>query len=336
MYLAGDIGGTKTILALFSEENELRKPVVETKFPSDDYSNLEEIVQQFLAENASILDLNPVVEAAFGVAGPIIANRAKITNLEWVVDQQSLADTLDLSNKDVVLLNDLEATATAVPHLLAEDVYTLNRGNLVEHSPMAVIAPGTGLGMAYLTWDGNRYRAFPSEGGHADYGPGDHLQLHLINYLAEQYPHVSVERVCSGIGIPNIYNFLKDENLAGEPSWLREALEQVDDPVPMIMNNALNAQPAEAICIKTLEIFVSILGAEVGNLALTLLARGGVYLGGGIPPRILTALDSPLFMRYFSSKGRFTEIVSQIPVHVILNPKTALLGAAYAALQLDN
>jgi glucokinase len=336
MFLAGDIGGTKTILSLVSAETGPGYPHVETRFPSGNYPRLADIVKIFLSDNGPLLEMHPISAAAFGVSGPVGSNQSAITNLEWTVDQSTLADTLDLPAGRIRLLNDLEATANAVPYLKADDLYTLNEGEPVVGSPIAVIAPGTGLGEAYLTWNGHRYSPFPSEGGHADFAPGDQLQLKLLNYLAQRYGHVSIERVCSGIGIPNIYNFLRDEEQVDEPEWLRQVIAESDDPVPSIIDNAGDSKRATQICRKTLEIFVSILGAQSGNLALTLMARNGVYLGGGIPPRIIPALTGPNFRQSFCDKGRFTEMMSKIPVHIILNPRTALLGAAYAALELGD
>lgn len=335
MFLAGDLGGTKTILALVSAEKGPRDPLVETRFPSSEYNSFYDIVEQFLDDNAERLAADPLVSAAFGVAGPISRGIARITNLSWVISHAELAAVLDIVPDRVRLLNDLEATANGVPYLLPNDLYTINQGTPAPESPIAVIAPGTGLGEAYLTWDGTRYRAHPSEGGHADFAPGDHVQLALLNYLAQRYEHVSVERVCSGLGIPNIYRFLRDEGRADEPAWLREALADADDLVPIIAGNALDPEKVTEICRLTMEIFVSVLGAEAGDVALVLLSRGGVYLGGGIPPRILSVLDTPHFRYHFINKGRFTELISQIPVYVILNSKTALLGAALAAIDLD-
>jgi len=191
-----------------------------------------------------------------------------------------------------------------------------------------VIAPGTGLGEAFLASNGERYRAHPSEGGHASFAPNDDLQIELLRYLQKRIGHVSCERVCSGLGLPNIYAFLKDSGYAEEPDWLAAKLASAADPTPVIVTTALDAERSCELCLATLRTFVSILGAEASNLALKVLATGGVYIGGGIPPRILPVLQEPYFMRAFLNKGRFTDIVERMPVHVILNPKAALLGAA--------
>lgn len=327
MLLAGDIGGTKTILAVFSLEDGPRRPLVEATFPSADYPTLEAVVCQFLSR----LDLQ-LDRGCFGVAGPVVNGQATITNLPWQMHEDTLAEALGL---DVVsLLNDLESIANAIPLLEADDLYSLNDEAPTPGGAIAVVAPGTGLGEAFLTWDGTRYIAQPSEGGHASFGPTSELEIELLRYMMDIYDHVSWERVCSGIGIPNIYAYLKDSGYAEEPDWLAEKLAAATDPTPVIVNNAQSEGQECALCLATLNTFVSILGAEAGNLALKTLATGGVYMGGGIPPRILSALTSSAFMRAFQNKGRFAELMGSIPVHVILNPKAALLGAARYGLQV--
>jgi glucokinase len=327
MFLAGDVGGTKTDLAVFSPVGGPRAPLVEATFPSADYPSLEAVVREFLGR------VDQAVErAAFGVAGPVVGGQARITNLPWVIDAAQLQKALDFSA--VWLLNDLEAIANAVPFLQADDLDTLNDGEPVAGGPVAVIAPGTGLGEAYLAWDGMRYRAYASEGGHAGFAPIDPLQIDLLRYLQDRFGHVSWERVCSGQGISNIYAFLMDSGRADEPDWLAERLAAVDDPAPAISSIALDAAISCEICIATLDIFVAILGAEAGNMALKVLATGGVYLGGGIPPRILPALKQGGFMEAFQHKGRMSDLMARIPVRIILNPKAALLGAASYGLEL--
>ena len=321
MLLAGDSGGTKTNLGIFSAETGLRVPLAEATFRSADYPSLESIALDFLSHT----DL-PVREASFGVAGPVLAGRAEITNLSWTIDEGQLRQVLNLSS--VRLLNDLAAIACAIPHLKPGDLHTLNVGRPAPGGAIAVVAPGTGLGEAFLIWDGSRYNACASEGGHADFAPGTPLQVELIRYLQDRFGHVSCERVCSGSGIPNIYAFLKDSGRYAEPPWLAEALAQARDPTPVIVNTALAGERACDICVATLNTFVSILAAEAGNLALTVLATGGVYLGGGIPPRIVPALEQEHFVQQFTGKGRMSDLVAQMPVHVVTNPKGALLGAA--------
>ncbi|HZU65975.1 MAG TPA: glucokinase [Ktedonobacteraceae bacterium] len=321
MLLAGDIGGTKTKLAVFSQEQGWRVPLAEEIFPSADYTGLEVAARKFLAKHDFKIE-----QACFGVAGPVVEGAATITNLSWVMKESQLAQ--DLNIPTVKLLNDLESIAHAVPFLEASDLDTINVGQPVPHGTLAVIAPGTGLGEAYLTWNGTAYQAHNSEGGHADFAPTNLFELELLRYVMQRFPHVSYERVCSGKGIPNIYDYLKDSGYAEEPGWMAERLAGARDRTLIIMNTALDPDLDCELCTATLNTFVAILGAEAGNLMLKVLANGGVYIGGGIPPRILPYLHEKRFMQAFQHKGRFTHMMSEVPVHVILNPDIALLGAA--------
>lgn len=321
MLLAGDIGGTKTNLAVFAKESGWQKPLAEATFPSAHYPGLEALVEEFQNQHHF-----PIECASFGVAGPVVNGRATITNLPWVLEEQHLQRVLHIPA--VHLLNDLSAIAHGVPYLQTEDLHVLNAGHAIKGGAMAVIAPGTGLGEAFLTWEKDRYHAHTSEGGHADFAPADELQLELLRYLQLRYAHVSFERVCSGKGLPNIYAFLKETDRAQEPPWLAEQLAQARDITPIIVENALDRGRACEICTLTLDLFVAILGAEAGNLALKVLATGGVYLGGGIPPRILPFLSEGRFTQAFLRKGRMSDVLIPIPVSVVLNPNIALLGAA--------
>jgi len=236
----------------------------------------------------------------------------------------------------VHLLNDLEALATAVPFLEATDLITLSEGTPVKHGAIGVIAPGTGLGEGFLVWNrpAGKYESYPSEGGHCAFGPTTPLQLEMLNYWLPRMGHVSYERVCSGIGIPNIYTFLRETGRHPEPDWLRDQLDDAVDPTPIIVKAAVAGEAG--ICAATLELFMEILGDQAGNLALTVLATGGIYLGGGIPGRILPQLQKGPFMKFFQDKGRFSEMMSRIPVHIIYNPKAALYGTAYDALAISH
>lgn len=327
MLLAGDIGGTKTNLAIFSPEAGPRRPLVEATFPSSHYPSLEALAREFLAQ----VDLKPE-RASFGVAGPVVDGQASITNLPWVMTEAQLQKELGLAS--VRLLNDLAAIAQAVPWLEPDDLHTLNQGQAAPGGAIAVIAPGTGLGEGFLTWDGARYRAYASEGGHTDFAPTNLLEVDLLRYLLDRFGHVSYERVCSGQGLSNIYAFLKESGHAEEPAWLAEQLAEADDPNPVIVEAALGGGRRCELCVATLETFVSILGTEAGNMALNVLATGGVYLGGGIPPRILPALEERRFLEEFRAKGRMSDLMARIPVHVILNPRVALMGAACYGLDL--
>jgi len=330
MLLAGDIGGTKTILALFSPEAGLREPVAEESFASASHSRFEVIARHFIAGAGF-----PIDSAVLGVAGPVVNGRARITNLPWVMEEKKLQRALNI--KQVHLINDLEAIARAVTFLSSQDIQTINRGKPAVEGAVAVLAPGTGLGESYITYElnesGGVYRVHPSEGGHCDFAPRNPLENELLRHLQKQFSHVSYERVCSGQGILDIYAFLKKTGRAAEPAWLAKEIEAADDPVPVIVKAAVGTIPPCRLCLKTLNIFTSILGAEAGNLALKVMATKGVFLGGGIPPAILPILKNGPFLGAFRNKGRMAELLSQVPVHVIMNPKAALLGAAACGLQ---
>ncbi len=320
MLLAGDLGGTKTIFALFSTDGDARSPILQARYASKDYPSLTRMLEAFLAEHPA-----DIQAASFAVAGPVVAGKAEITNLSWVISEEGLRACL--GDIPVRLINDLQATAYAIPALTPADLHTLHPGEAEPEGAIAVIAPGTGLGEAYLVWNGTQYRAYASEGGHADFAPRNELEMALLRFLLRRMDHVSYERVCSGMGIPNLYAYLKESGYAPEPSWLTKQLQQADDPTPVIANAALQSTPPCALCTATLDLFVSILGAEAGNLALKVLSTGGVYLAGGIPPRILEALRHGQFMQSFIRKGRFADRLIRMPVNVVLNPHTALIGA---------
>jgi glucokinase len=324
MLLAGDIGGTKTNLALFNDNDA--QPIVETTFKSGNYPSLETIAQEFLADNDTT-----VSKAVFGVAGPVVHGKSKITNLPWVMSETSLSKTLNIPK--VKLLNDLEAIGHAVLHLPAENFVPLNDPQVEISGNKAIVAPGTGLGEAVLfAQTDDRYYVLASEGGHTDFAPKDATQLEMLRYLQTKFNNISYERVCSGSGVPNIYDALKHLGIAPENPGLTTAISQVADPTPTIIQAGL-AGSCE-LCEETLNMFVSILGAEAGNLALKVMATGGVYLGGGIPPRIIDKLKNGTFMTAFTNKGRMAEILFQIPVYVILNTKAPLLGAAFYGKEL--
>ncbi|MCP4104053.1 MAG: glucokinase [Desulfobacteraceae bacterium] len=325
MILAGDVGGTNTRLAVFSNDTGPKHPLVRETFPSNDYTGLEEIVKQFLSGQ----DFT-ITRACFGVAGPVKDGRATITNLPWIIEEKTLS--LELGLEETKLLNDLEAIASSIPYLDADDIETINHGDAVHNGTIALVAPGTGLGEAFLTWDGNRYRAHPSEGGHANFAPANQLETDLLEYMGRQYKHVSCERICSGIGIPNIYNFLKETGRFHAPDWLANEIAGAQDPSPVIFKYALDPEKKSAICVAVLEIFISALGNETGNLALKVLADGGVYLGGGIPPKIRESIRHGGFMQAFGNKGRLSTSLSPMPVRIIMYPDASLLGAACRGL----
>ncbi len=327
MLLIGDIGGTKTDLAIVSDTGEV-EPEFQSTFKSADHPSLESIIQIFLA-NTQVT----ITKAVFGVAGPVVDGEAQITNLPWRISEKKLRETFKFDQAR--LLNDLEAIAYAVPNLPARDLAALNGdiSNRPTDKNKAVIAPGTGLGEAILFYHANAYHVMPSEGGHASFAPNSLFEIGLLRSLLEKYSHVSYERVCSGgLGIPNIYSYLKENKYAEEAEHIKKAIEQAADPTPIIVQAGLKHE--SEMCIQTLNAFVSILGAEASNLALKVMALGGVYLGGGIPPKILPKLKDGTFMAAFVRKGRFSDMLAQIPVYVILNQKPALLGAAHYARDL--
>ncbi len=325
LYLAGDIGGTKTILAVFPSDGDIRQPLAERTFRSRDYGDLESMAGEFLAGFSE-----PVHKATFGVAGPVVEGRARITNLPWVLSERELAEALELDR--VSLVNDLVSIANAIPALGDEDVDVIKDGTPVRHGSIAVVAPGTGLGEAYLTWDGADYRPFPSEGGHADFAPTTPEQLELLKYLLNGRDHCSYETVCSGIGIPNIYRFLKETGRADEPADFADEMAGTTEPARLIIDRFMDRRGSCPICDRTMELFISILGAEAGNMALKVLAAGGVFLGGGISARLAPVLADGEFARSFAGKGRFGDLVRDIPVSIIRNPRAALIGAARYAM----
>jgi glucokinase len=324
MLLAGDVGGTKTTLGLFPLKGDPKTPKVETTFPSAKYPDLESIVREFLAQNRAA-----VRYASFGVAGPVIEGRAIITNLPWVVEERSLAASLHIS--DAHLMNDVEAIAKSVPLLARTDLATLNRGRPDPEGPVAIIAAGTGLGEAFITREGPLRRVHASEGGHADFAPTNESQVELLKHLLKRSDHVSYEDVCSGIGIRNIHAYFEKTSPPEQPSHAKEL--EVEDPVPIIAAAALSKSRRCKTCSLTMDTFASILGAEAGNLALKVLATGGVYIAGGIPRNVLPLLKNESFKMSFTKKGRMSQLVSRIQVHVVLRPGIALLGAASSGFE---
>jgi glucokinase len=323
--LAGDVGATKTILGIYAAEQGPREPLAEAAFPSSQYPGLAALASTFLAQ--AKLD---VEHAIFGVAGPVVNGQAAASNLSWRIDQEALKKELKLQS--VVLINDVEAAAQGVPLLKPKELHCLNKGEEIQSGTKAVIAPGTGLGEAFLAWDGARYCAHASEGGHADFAPSNAFEDDLLQHLRDQWEHVSYERVCSGIGMPNIYNYLKESGYAEEPVWLAQQLAETDDQSALIIDAALE-QKAQ-LCTGVLDLFCAILGAEAANLALKVMATGGVFLGGGIPRRIIAFLEKGPFMEAFCCKGRLSDLMTRMPVNVILNPRIALMGAALKGLEL--
>jgi glucokinase len=321
MILAGDIGGTNTRLAFFTIAGDRLSSVVEETFPSREHSSLDEIVRQFVATHR-----HPVSLAGFGIAGPVKGGRSETTNLPWMVDAQQLAGELGLPT--VALINDLEANAYGIAALETKDFVILNPGAPKAIGNAAIIAAGTGLGEAGFYWDGKLPLPFACEGGHSDFAPRNEIEIELLRYLLGKFGHVSYERVLSGPGLYNIYQFLRDTGHGEEPVWLADEMRE-RDPAAVISQTALAGR--SALCVHALNLFVSLYGAEAGNLALKVMAIGGVFVGGGIAPKILPKLQEPLFMEAFVAKGRMQPLLEAMPVAVILNDHTALFGAARCA-----
>lgn len=323
--LAGDVGGTKSLLALFAPERGIHAPIEVRVIDSGRFKSFDDVVVHFLDDTGARCK-----SAVLGVAGPVLDGRAVLTNLSWTIDASLLASRFGFQS--VTLLNDLVATAGGLPVLTPQDLVTLQTGTADTRGTRAIIAPGTGLGQAFLTWDGDRYAPHPSEGGHCDFAPRSTLEVGLLRFLQQRFDHVSYERVCSGRGIPNIYDYLRDAGAAPEPEWLAAERASAPDLTPAIVRAALDDDPPSELCLMTLRVFSAVLAAEAGNLALTVLGTGGMYLAGGLPPRMLSLLHEPAFLAAFRGKGRMSEILERIPLHVVMRPDAALLGAAAQGL----
>ncbi len=322
MILAGDIGGTKTNLAYYDVEGEYLVPRLTKSYQSSSFKSLNEVVRALQREHPA-----EITGAAFGIAGPIVDGRSKLTNLGWDVDGRDIA--ADLKLRHVGLLNDLEATAYGTLRLAENEKVTLQKGTAQAHRAIAVIAAGTGLGEGGLVWDGEHYRAIPSEGGHTDFAPRNDLEIELLQFLLTKYRRVSYERIVAGPGMLNLYEFFRRRSSSPEPAWLTAKMK-TGDPAAAISQAGMDG--ADPVCVQVLDLVVSLYGAEAGNLALKLLATGGVFVGGGIAPKILTKIQQGTFVESFVRKGRYQSLLEQMPIHLVLNDKTALVGAAHYAV----
>jgi glucokinase len=326
MILAGDIGGTKVNLALFELCDGSLAQIAFERFSSREFSDLESIIRKFISNK----NFKPQA-AAFGVAGAIKNGVANLTNLKWIIGSKNLARELDLPQ--VSLLNDLEANAYGISALSEKDFVSLNPNAKNAVGNAAVIAAGTGLGEAGMLWDGHRHHPFACEGGHSDFAAKTDLDIALLQHLRAQFGRVSWERVLSGVGSVNIYKFLRDTKRYEEPAWLAEELKNADNPAAVITKVALENK--SELCAETLNLFVTYYGTEAANLALKMMSLGGVYIGGGIAPKIISKLTDGQFMKAFLAVGRMQWLVEEMPVKIILNDQTALLGAAeFARLNL--
>ena len=325
MILAGDVGGTKVHLALYDFANGRLHPIRDQKFPAHEFGSLDDVVHKFLAgDGTDTTQGKDILAACFGCPGPVRDGRLKLTNLPWVLDTRDLVQSLSIPH--ISLINDLEANGYGIPELAPESIFTLHDGDPEATGHAGLMAAGTGLGQALLIWDGKKHRPIPSEGGHSDFAARSNREIALLEYLRNTLKgRVSWERVVSGIGIKNVYTFLRDVEKINEPGWLKDRM-LCEDP------NAVIGQCAEdgssSLCFETMKIFTGAYGAEAGNMALQVLATGGMYLGGGIAPKILKTLKNGTFTQAFIDKGRLSPLVESVPVRVILDDTCALLGAA--------
>jgi glucokinase len=325
MFLAGDIGGTKTNLALYAYKDDILCMEKSASFPSKDYKTLVEIVRIFLGEGPT-----RVRHACFGVAGPVKDGCVQVTNLPWIVDAAEIQAELKLQR--VSLLNDLEANAYGIKTLSPKELLPLNpKANPQQVGNRALISAGTGLGEAGLIWDGVTHRPFATEGGHSSYAPNSCIGDEILIFLRKEHGHVSWERVLSGMGMRNLYRFFRERSGLPEPEWLAEEIRHGDLAAIATQVGLAKKDP---VCMEALESFVRIYGAEAGNLALKMFALGGVYIGGGIAPKMLEKMQSETFLEAFFHKGRMRPLLETIPIYVILNDKTALQGAAWYAAHL--
>ena len=323
MILAGEIGATRTRLAAFETEGNKLQKVVEKIYMSQEERNLPEIIVGFIRTEGI-----PVHNACFGVAGPVRGGQSKISNLSWVIDAKELATLLKL--KSVGLINDLEAFAYGIDALESKDFITLSEGSEDAEGNRAVISARTGLGVAGLFWDGNRHHPFACEGGHSNFAPSDNLEIELLQYLQKKYGRVSCERVLSGPGIKNIYDFLRDTRKFEEPDWLREQLSHAQDAPALISQLAL--EDKAAICEQTLAIFVAIYGSQTGDCALNYMSTGGIFIGGSIAAKIVPKMKDPIFLRAFLAKGRMEPLLGEMPVKIVINDDSGIMGAALYTL----
>ena len=325
--LAGDIGGTNIRLALFSGEVGITAAFREAVYPSCDFNSMSEVLLKFLSKNGEHIEA-----AAFVLAGPVVDDQVVITNLGWIVSEDELR--VVLGDIPIEFYNDLAGLSNFIAQVQPSDLIVLNQGESEENGAIAVIAPGTGLGEGFLVWSEAGYQVQPSEGGHASFAPENKIQEELLKFMRTRYQHVSFERVCSGSAIPDLYEFIKSQEKWEEPEWLIQELREADDKTPVIIQAAIDSNRKSELCLQVVELFVQILAAEAGNMALKVLALGGVYLAGGLPKNIIPVLHNT-FVEYFATKGRFSKMLASIPVYVVVHPQPALFGAACYAFKIS-
>ncbi|MDJ0681477.1 MAG: glucokinase [Xenococcaceae cyanobacterium MO_167.B52] len=337
LLLTGDIGGTKTILRLVEvgDDQKTFETIVENKYSSGDFPDLVPMVQKFLSASPQV---NSITSACFAIAGPVVNNASSLTNLDWQLDSNRLEAELNIPQ--VSLINDFAANSYGVLGLESSEIYTLQAGKKRDHSPIAVIGAGTGLGQSFLIPQGDQYQVFASEGGHADFAPRNDLEIKLLQYLQSKInsEHISVERVVSGQGIVSIYQFLRDSNFSSESlvigqkirTWEQKTATKID-PAAVIAGGAIEQN--DAICTKAMSLFMELYGAETGNLALKILPYGGIYIAGGIAAKNLPLIKKEEFINNFNQKGRMIKLLQDIPIHVVLSPEVGVKGSMLYALR---
>ena len=323
--LAGDVGGNNARLAVVDLGGPIARITHERRYASREYPGLTPIVQRFCGEVGSRPD-----SACFGIACPVVGDDCTAPNLPWTVNRRTLATEIGISHTR--LINDFVAVGYGIELLSPSDLATLQDGSPLPHAPIALIGAGTGLGQGFLLWENDHYRVMGSEGGHADYAPRGEQQIELLDFLRQRFHRVSWERLLSGPGLVNAYRYLAESGLASEQASVRAEME-TDDPAAVIVRHGLAR--TDPLSDRAVDLFCEVYGAQAGNLALTVVATGGVYLGGGIAPRVVDRLRSGPFLTAFRDKGRMSELLSRIPVYVIMNAKVGLLGAAAVAGRLE-
>jgi len=334
MILAGDIGGTKTLLRLSDHSSVESKLLYEQRFAGADYASFSDVLHEFLGNvKVHLSDLPTIAGACFGIAGPVRDRKSQLTNLGWFFDSDRLAEEFNIAN--VNLINDFVAVGYGVLGLKSHDLCTLQAGRAVACLPIGVIGAGTGLGEAFLGWNGYHYEVYPTEGGHADFAPRNDLEIELLRYLLKHHDRVSVERVASGTGIVAIYQFLRDRQTAPESAEIAEKVRRWEsgdhesDAAAAIAKAAMAKE--DRLAMETMQMFIETYAAEAGNLALKLIPNSGLYIAGGIAPKILPLLQDGTFLRILKSKGRVSPVLEDIPIHIVLNPEVGLIGAMLCA-----
>jgi len=330
LILAGDIGGTKTLLQIAEFDEKNNKTILhEHRYVSADWADLTDMVSEFLTGIIKEQGTLALHSACFGIAGPVTGRQAWVTNLSWELDADKMQNVLGITK--IRLINDFAAVGYGLEALGPDDIIELQTGKVADHAPCALIGAGTGLGQGILVWQDDHYEVMSSEGGHCDFAPVDDEQIELLRYLIERFGHVSYERVCCGRGLVNIYEFLRDKNPAAESDAMKEAIASGD---PAAAVSIAGLEGSDELASQAMHIFAKIYGQQAGNLALTCMSAGGVYIAGGIAPKVIDKLKDGTLTTAFNEKGRMVKLTEVMPVRVVMNPNVGLMGAALAATRL--